>query len=672
MLGRPLIVTHDDGAFATGTPYPLTTREYTYTDPANPYYVASVKDDRNNYTTYQRYPATHRIMQIDHPDGGTETFDYNPFGQVTRHKRQNDAYEFYDYDGTGLLTTIWNPVPGAQHPTGNLKITYSYYTGTHPWRDRVQMVTDARGYKTVYEYDKTFDSNGDQTSTPCPGRGLITKVSYLDDTHGGTIAGGTSMSYVYDIYGNLLRETQDQLAETTTYTYDEYNRLKTMKVPPSDAIPSQRATVYDYTPDRAAPPNDINPLSHTTDSIWKETSPSLVLTSRKFDENFRLISEEIGSQDPEKAATTWFGYDNVGNRIYVTDPRASGADDPVWTTYTLHDTRNRVMQVSTPPAPIYGPERTKYEYDGNNNVTKIVRADTTEVTREYDTMNRLTKDIQPKDPGVTATTMMAYNHAGTLGTVTDARSRVTMFLYNEKDLKKQVIYPPNGQGVSDFEAYEYDQNYNLINRRATSNVYQVFKYDERNRQMRMSWHDGKTVDTTPHQWANGFYDNTYAYDAAGRLTTAANANSTVTRTWDKAGRLLTEKQAYAGATFSAPILKYSYRHDSKVSRLYVGPGETYDFLLGYDGLARLSTLTSNVNTGIDHQYGYDRASNVTSRVNNLNGTNVIYTVDQLNRIAQRDINIPTGTFSREQYGFDARDRVTDVRRDETLTNDHFG
>ncbi len=174
-----------------------------------------------------------------------------------------------------------------------------------------------------------------------------------------------------------------------------------------------------------------------------------------------------------------------------------------------------------------------------------------------------------------------------------------------------------------------------------------------------------------HGWANGVYDNHYAYDAAGRLIEASNDNSVVTRVWDAAGRLKSEKQTYAGATFTAPLLKYTYRQDGQVKRLYVGPGEIYDFNLDYDGMARLSTLMNNEDTEVDYVYGYDRASNVTSRTNRINGTNVIYAVDNLNRIKETEINLPAATFSRETYSFDARDRVTDLRREETLTNDHF-
>ncbi|CAN5506021.1 hypothetical protein BH20VER3_BH20VER3_17820 [soil metagenome] len=70
ILGRPTKVTHPAGTFTTGASFGSTTRVYSYTDASNPYYVSSIKDDRGNLTTYQRDPVTHRITEIDYPDGG--------------------------------------------------------------------------------------------------------------------------------------------------------------------------------------------------------------------------------------------------------------------------------------------------------------------------------------------------------------------------------------------------------------------------------------------------------------------------------------------------------------------------------------------------------------------------------------------------------------------------
>src|SRR5207249_10103294 len=104
-----------------------------------------------------------------------------------------------------------------------------YYTSS-PWTDRVQTETDPLGRRTQYEYDHKFDINGNPTAAACAGRGLITKITYPDDTHNGPYPNGTSKSFGYDQYGNKLWE-DNELRHRTRYTYDAYNRLTTFTTP---------------------------------------------------------------------------------------------------------------------------------------------------------------------------------------------------------------------------------------------------------------------------------------------------------------------------------------------------------------------------------------------------------------------------------------------------------
>src|SRR5207302_10424443 len=134
--------------------------------------------------------------------------------------------------------------------------TICSYSTSGPSMDRVQTVTDTLGHRTTYQYD--IDANGN----PVFGRGLVTNISYPDDTHGGTVSGGTSRSFRYDTYGNKLSET-DELGHTTTYDYDAYNRLTSTKLPNTTEIPNQPPTIYDYTSN-----NGRSPYSHTTKSVW--------------------------------------------------------------------------------------------------------------------------------------------------------------------------------------------------------------------------------------------------------------------------------------------------------------------------------------------------------------------------------------------------------------------
>ncbi len=74
-------------------------RSWTDTDPANPYYVATTKDELLNPTTYQRDPTTHQVTEVDYPDGGYETFSYNSFGQILTHRMTSGGTESFTYDG---------------------------------------------------------------------------------------------------------------------------------------------------------------------------------------------------------------------------------------------------------------------------------------------------------------------------------------------------------------------------------------------------------------------------------------------------------------------------------------------------------------------------------------------------------------------------------------------
>lgn len=466
ILGRPTTITHPGGAYPDGTSFPTSTEAYTYSfggviSSSNPYFVASRKDDNGKVTYYDR-DSNNRIYQIRYPDGATEGFVYNSLGLVTRHQRRNGYYEFIDYDGSGRLTAVWNPVTGSTHPTSGPKTSYSYYNAPHVWGGRVQTVTDPRGYHTTYEYDLSFDSA--TLNQPCSGRGLVTKISYTDDTHGGTVSGGTYKSFGYDVYGNKLWE-ENEMRQRTTYTYDDYKRILSVKLPSSTQVQNP-LTSYDY-----ARPGYL-PYSHTT-SNWQKTTQlaapaAAVVTQRLYDANFRKSTETDAYGVAGVAATTYYDYDANGNETKMTDPRGTGLGDVNHTVTATYDSRNRKTRVTNPPVvPAAAP--TDYKYDANGNVTSIKRPDGTTELKEYDEMNRVTKDTVPKTTTPTVTnivTQMQYFPSGTLKQVTDGNSNVTSFLYNGYDLRTTMTYPNLST-----QTWTYDDNNNVLEWKNTGGIF---------------------------------------------------------------------------------------------------------------------------------------------------------------------------------------------------------
>ncbi|MBQ1688063.1 MAG: hypothetical protein II073_02145 [Lachnospiraceae bacterium] len=68
---------------------------------------------------------------------------------------------------------------------------------------------------------------------------------------------------------------------------------------------------------------------------------------------------------------------------------------------------------------------TTYAYDKNGNVTKIVTPEGYEITREYDLLDRKTKETHvDKTSGIERTTEYRYDKAGNLVEETDSRGSI--------------------------------------------------------------------------------------------------------------------------------------------------------------------------------------------------------------------------------------------------------
>lgn len=410
------------------------------------HYLATVSDELQNVTTYNRNGTTHQVYEIDYPDhppdGDSETFSYNNFGQVLNHRLRNGAWERFAYDSRGLLTDKWNP-KSTLPADGDPHTHYDYYTAADNrlgWIDRVKQVTHPANwlghvaYET-YEYERAYDANGitNLNGGAVAGRGLPTKAGHAD---------GTYKLFKYDWYGNKVWE-DDELRNATSYTYDDYNRRLTLKDPIGQTTGHQ--TIYTYNSTNG---NNTDPHLHTTNNPDTITTPAGIVTKHIYDENFRKVSTTAAYGTPV-AATTSFDYDNVGNLSWITDPL-------IHKTYNTYDARNR--KVTTTEA--YGTSlarTTTWHYNAVSNIYQIDRPDQTSETKTYDEMNRLFTDTVPKTPTVSIVTTFNYNPSGTLNWVKDGENRTTYFTYDASDRKTMMTYPDS----SSTQQWQYDDAGNL-------------------------------------------------------------------------------------------------------------------------------------------------------------------------------------------------------------------
>ncbi|HKP04416.1 MAG TPA: RHS repeat-associated core domain-containing protein [Chthoniobacterales bacterium] len=480
------------------------------------YYVMSTTNEREKQTFYRRDTSSRRVSDIDYPDGGHEGFQYNGFGQVTRYERKNGYFEHVRYDPRGLLEHRSAPTANGtmELTVGAPQTTLTYYPLGDPWQDRLKSVTDLRQKTTIYEYER---SNG----TAIAGRGLISKIIHPDNSY---------VSFGYDSRGNKLWQ-ENELRQRTSFSYDAYNRLITVTLP----LPNNRSGVMSYEYDPSA--NVHVPTSpsyrHTSSAVSKITSAEGIMTTHRYDENFRRIetTEGAGSSD---AATTHYDFDPVGNLEFVTDPRT-------YQTHLEYDQRNRRKKVTSPEVTTEsGPARyiTEWFYDPVGNVRDILQADQTKIHREYDAMNRLwTHDLISQDGQRHRISTFQYFPSGRVWKVKDPKDQTTEFGYDGRDLKSLMKYP-NGAIL---QGWEYDGNENMTKRPTIGLPTQTFTYDDRNRLEHM-------------RWSNGVDFSDFGYNDASQLTWAVNPNSTITRDYDqRSGRMNWERQVLAATSNPAAI-----------------------------------------------------------------------------------------------------------------------
>lgn len=513
---------------------------YTYSDPNNPWYLKSRTDELQHTTWYDRYPVgdpnANMIQQIRYPDGGSESFTYNNFGQVLTHLMTSGGTETFTYDTRGLKQTYQPPATASdrypeQHPT-----VCTYYNGTEDGRldriDRLKSVMDPRGHTTAYDYNV---------------RGQLTKTTHPVDSVTGltyTIINAYNDDDSQRSKVGTLASVTDELNHATRYEYDDYKRV--IKV--VDA--SNKETSSNYTP-----PNGLSPLSHTTASIYHVTSPTNKVTESDYDKNFRRKRTTAAPNTPD-TATTSFTYDEAGNLKTVTDPNHQA--DLKCTTYG-YDDRNRQTTVTDALE-----HQTVTIYDDANNKRSVERADGYKVRFTlYDEMNRLKEQFDERN----FPSSMEYDPAGNLTSQKDERGNVYSYAYDKLNRKESMTYPPDDTGDRKHEDYLYDWAGNLFTYTNRTRAVQTFTYDERNRQTRFTWTDGTS-------WQNT------AYDAASRVRQITNAFSTINYTYYDDNRLQTEEESIASSVFGGipprPVT-YSYYDDGSPKTIQYPGGDSFTY-----------------------------------------------------------------------------------------------
>ncbi|MFB8751849.1 RHS repeat-associated core domain-containing protein [Streptomyces parvulus] len=286
-------------------------------------------------------------------DGAKWTFDYNPKsgtmdcdglpGQRCSATDPEDNKTSFTYDSKGNLTTV-------DRPSAQEDVTFTYDA-----LGRTDTVTDGRGVKTVYTYDKR-DRLKTQTSD------------------------GKLTTFVYDADGNIRSRTSP--AGASVYTYDEQNRERTRTLPAGGSS----SVTYDE-----------------AGNVKTATDAGGTLAYDYNDANQLITLTQPGG------AKTSYGYDKNGDRTTTTYP--GGTEQK-----TDYDKSSRAEKIEVRNGGSVLSTIT-YDYKKSGRDSDKIHKRTTDgaaLAYTYDTKGRLTKAVETKDGSTTAGWAYCYDKAGNM------------------------------------------------------------------------------------------------------------------------------------------------------------------------------------------------------------------------------------------------------------------
>ncbi|MFI6541560.1 LamG-like jellyroll fold domain-containing protein [Nonomuraea sp. NPDC050547] len=342
------------------------------------------------YITRRKYDATDLLVELTEPVSATESittsFGYDATGARTRLTDGRGNATWTGYNTLGLIETLTEPATQA-HPN------FADRTWTHLY--------DAAGNETALlqpggvRLDRQFDHLNRITKISGSGAGIVApdKTYSYDLASRVTTVGsqaleyndrslltkltppaGTPTTFAYDALGNPTQRAD--VTGTTTYTWDNDNRLKTVTDPVSG-----RTNTYDY--DKADRLTSLKSANPTTTQTYT------------YDALDRLETHTLKNSSGAETSKIVYGWDKDDNLTSKTTTGIAGAGT---NTYG-YDRAGRLTSWTAP-----GGNTTAYTWDASGNRTKAG-----DKTYTYDERNRLTTGDG---------TTYAYTPRGTLASET--------------------------------------------------------------------------------------------------------------------------------------------------------------------------------------------------------------------------------------------------------------
>ncbi len=518
---------------------------------------------KNEHTADGNYLSKY----IDENDVST-SYEYSlTNGLLLSEKLANDSTVSYGYDAIGMLTSVSQDVTNVL--TGNtvtMNTEYSYEN------DRIKSITH-NGFSYTYDYD--IYGNIESISV---GDTELVSYEYNDDYFNNiskiTYANGAEIIYSYDNKDNIIGiKFNGDTDWRYTYTYDEYNQLKSF----TDNV-SKRITTYNKIIDGIKYVEVVETLGDNSKVIYGVTEEQNgEYTQSVFGKDYSIKTEtnfdsNTGySQTKMTAGTVVFGEDGTIENICTKDAFERIVSDYM----TMHTNSGQLNDYEK--AALSLKNEYTYKNPSETKTTRLVDTFTSTVYLEAAGASEILRSISLK---------YDYDDAGriTMISVPETSNGVTSYypvnIYEYDEAGHLVIEANMGFGT--VCSYTYDAGGNL----ASKNYHDNAEYNEATHKIDL----GEPTQTITYEYDSVWKDKLVSYngiqinyDALGNpLNYTANVFNTsevnMNLEWD--GRLLTAATAVDGSA------RYEYLYDANGLRtekiIYKGETVTQE-VLGADG-----------------------------------------------------------------------------------------
>ncbi|MBD7993836.1 type IV secretion protein Rhs [Arthrobacter sp. Sa2CUA1] len=649
--------------------------------------------DSHDQRQSMAYDAQGNLVSFTERDGSVTVHAYDERGRKTRTVTAEGADLTYGWDEQDRITTLVTE-------SGSV-VTYEYADELSrdpavildplggrtelTWQDGLlRRVTDPAGVSVGFEYD----AYGELTATS-NAAGDTARI--VRDSAGRPVTAispsGAQTRFTYDAAGLLVRR-EDPDDAAWSFEHDAAGRITAVVAPDGGRTALEYAANGELV-------RTTDPLGRSTERIFDElgnVTAAILPDGARWGFTHDTLSRLTGITDP--AGHDWIReYDKVGALTAVVDPtgvRIDASTDRTAGTATIRD----AFSAATYSFDEYGrPVRSESEDGTAELVTYDAAGNPVELLDGEGGLTVLGRDVAGKITTITspsgAVTRYEYDDCGRPWKTTDPLGAVTELSYDVDQRVVARILP-----TGDTETFGYDACGRLVLRRGPGAGVARYGYDKAGRLSfcQDSWYGtrrfvynqaGELVETV-----NGVGGRTrFEYDARGRLVRITDPTGGVTiRTYtdtDQVGSVTDPLGRVTTATYDPAGRQHSQTDPAGNTTTWTydaaGREKSTSFngrllcSVDRDAMSRRVVITDHTGDDglvVEHELGFDRRGQLTSRTRGGQGLSWSYDADG-HRTGFTDTTGTTTTYSRDAAG-----RVTTVHNprlgEATFTHDASG